>query len=260
MLEKALLLYWKNKKTEDGEEYKSLGTIKFGLKCVSPANFSCILRTNPGLLWRTSTKWNFGNKLNTNFATTQRVFLKIYVAFPREFVFLGSSNSEYEYESANDSESEFEGEKLSEDQKENARMVLDGMERYVYSVENVPFLKFRTGQPPKQTATMNLSRVFPIHLNTFREGQKALPFLSKITNNEIVRVLRVYAKHVRKIVATRYSRSSEITRIVLGLEVIVVNFLRKSTEFWEERVRPILFFEGLNFFDCLSNVWNWVYL
>jgi len=102
---------------------------------------------------------------------------------------------------------------------------------------------------------MNLSRTFPKHLKNFEEGQKALPFLKKIKNNdEIKRVLRVYAKHVRTLRGAKYGRSTVTTWIMLGLQVIVLDLLKKSAAFWKERVEPVLFTEGLNFFECLSKL------
>jgi len=51
------------------------------------------------------------------------------------------NKSSSESETDSDSESEFEGENLSENDKVSARLVLNGMERYIFSVENVWFLK-----------------------------------------------------------------------------------------------------------------------
>jgi len=97
-----------------------------------------------------------------------------------------------------------------------------------------------------------MCRTFPKHLKNFKKGQKALPFLREIKKeDEIVRVLGVYAKHVRKKDGEKYKRTSLIRMVWPGLRVIVVELLKQSTEFWDERVKPALFIEGLNIFAPL---------
>lgn len=99
---------------------------------------------------------------------------------------------------------------------------------------------------------MNVCRTLSNHLKKFKDGQNALEFLRKIRNNaEIVRVLSVYAKHVRKRGGGQYTLATLSSRIMPGLQVLVVDLLKKSRKFWDERVKPELFSEGLNVYDPL---------
>lgn len=97
-------------------------------------------------------------------------------------------------------------------------------------------------------------RTFPKHLKNFKEGQNVLEFLRNIKNNdEIVRVLRVYVKHVRTRQGTKYAQWTMLKMITAGLRAIVVDLLKKSTTFWQQRVKPELFIEGLIFLTvCLT--------